>query len=163
MKFSSALIAVKDMEASKHFYTQLLGQEIMADFGANVVVGGVALQTLDSWTDFIDRDAGDICFGGNAGELYFEEEDLDAFLEKLDNWPGIERVHGLKEFPWGQRVIRFYDPDRHIVEVGETMENVVKRLLLEGMSIEDASQKSMFPPPFVEAMKAELVREGKLT
>ena len=57
----------------------------------------------------------------------------------------------MKEFPWGQRVIRIYDPDRHIVEVGESMKAVVLRLLAEGMSPEETATKTMHPLEFVQA------------
>lgn len=30
---------------------------------------------------------------------------------------------------WGQRVVRFYDPDKHIIEVGVNMLMVVRRFL----------------------------------
>jgi hypothetical protein len=58
-------------------------------------------------------------------------------------------VHGVKEFPWGQRVIRFYDPDRHILEVGEKMEMVCKRFLDSGMTVEETSKRTMLPIEFV--------------
>ena len=81
--------------------------------------------------------------------MYFEEEDLDSFLQKLKTIDSIEYVHGLKEQPWGQRVIRFYDPDMHIIEVGEPMESVVKRLLSEGLSVEETSKRTLMPEEFV--------------
>ena len=42
---------------------------------------------------------------------------------------------------WGQRVIRFYDLDGHIVEVGEDMKMVIKRFLASGMTMEEVSVK----------------------
>ena len=41
----------------------------------------------------------------------------------------------LKEDEWGQRSIRFYDPDKHIIDVGESMKVVIKRFLLSGVSV----------------------------
>ncbi|AGF96825.1 Lactoylglutation lyase [Methanosarcina mazei Tuc01] len=81
--------------------------------------------------------------------MYFEEEDLDSFLKKLKEMNSIEYVHELKEQPWGQRVIRFYDPDMHIIEVGEPMESVVKRLLSEGLPVEETSKRTLMPEEFV--------------
>jgi len=50
MKYAGTLIAVKDMEISKRFYHDVLGLDVAADFGANVMLdGGIFLQTLDSW------------------------------------------------------------------------------------------------------------------
>lgn len=49
------------------------------------------------------------------------------------------------EHGWGQRVIRFYDPDGHIIEVGEDMKMVINRFLDSGMTMEEVSKKWMFP------------------
>lgn len=56
----------------------------------------------------------------------------------------------LVEYPWGQRVIRFYDPDMHIIEVGEPMENVVKRFIDQGLSVEETSKRTQHPIEFVK-------------
>ena len=45
------------------------------------------------------------------------------------------------EHSWGQRVIRFYDPDYHIIEVGEDMEMVVRRFINSGMTEEQVAQR----------------------
>ena len=45
MKYTSTLIAVKDIEKSKQFYHNVMGLNVVADFGANVTLdGGVVLQ-----------------------------------------------------------------------------------------------------------------------
>ena len=47
LKYISTLIAVADMEKSKQFYHDVLGLEVVADFGDNVTLdGGIALQTI---------------------------------------------------------------------------------------------------------------------
>ena len=48
----------------------------------------------------------------NNVELCFEETDFDAFLEKLQAYPDLTVLSGVREHSWGQRVIRFYDPGR---------------------------------------------------
>ena len=61
-------------------------------------------------------------------ELYFEDNDLDAFAEKLEKSPyEIRYVNRLMEHDWGQRVIRLYDPDMHLIEVGESLEYVARK------------------------------------
>ncbi len=85
MKFTGTLIAVKDIGASKRFYNDVLGLNVVADFGANVTLeGGVVLQTLETWQQFIRTD--DVVFQNNAGELYFEEDNLDAFCGHLKSF-----------------------------------------------------------------------------
>lgn len=75
-------------------------------------------------------------------ELYFEEDDFDGFIAKLEQRNDIEYIgDGIKEAGWGQRSIRFYDLDDHIIEVGENMKIVVKRFLDSGMSMEETSKR----------------------
>lgn len=57
----------------------------------------------------------------------------------------LQWVHEIKEYPWGQRDIRVYDPDNHIVEISEDMNTVIKRFLSQGMSAEEVSKRTMFP------------------
>ena len=149
MKYTSTLIAVSDMEKSRQFYHDVLGMDVVADFGANVTLdGGLVLQTLDTWTSFIRTD--NIVLPHNAGELYFEEEDLDAFLENLKQFD-ICYVHPLFEHRWGQRVVRFYDPDKHIIEVGEKLDAVILRFMEQGLSAEETAVRMDIPVDFVTA------------
>lgn len=142
MKFSGLLIVVSDMKKSKLFYSEVLGLDVILDFGANVTLtGGVVLQTKDSWTGLIHKSKNEIFFGGNDSELYFEEDDFDNFILKLRQIPDICYVHPVIEHSWGQRVVRFYDPDKHIIEVGENLNKVVRKFLNKGMSIENIATK----------------------
>lgn len=73
-----------------------------------------------------------------------------VFFKKLKDIDSIRYVHELKEQPWGQRVIRLYDPDMHIIEIGEPMQSVVKRLLSKGLSVEETVKKTLMPEEFVK-------------
>lgn len=149
MKFKNPLLAVTDMERSVQFYKQVLGLHKIMDFGANVTLtGGIALQTLDTWRGFIGTDQ--VKFGSNDVELYFEEDDFDEFIESLRKH-GVVLVHPVKEHVWGQRVVRFYDPDRHMIEVGENMKAVCRRFLDGGMTPEQAAERMDVPLKFVRA------------
>ena len=149
MDYTSTLIAVSDMEKSRRFYHDVLGLEVTADFGANVSLdGGIALQTMDTWKTFIRTDK--VVLPNNAGELYFEEEDMDAFCAHLKKFD-ICYVHPLFEHRWGQRVVRFYDPDGHIIEVGEKLDAVILRFLAQGLSPEETAQRMDIPLDFVTA------------
>lgn len=142
MRFLNPMIVVSSMEKSKAFYRDVLNLEVTVDFGANVTLtGGIALQTKDTWKSFIGKGEAEIIFGGNVMELYFEEDDFDSFMEKVSNIEGIKYVHGMKEHSWGQRVIRFYDPDNHIIEVGENMNMVINRFLKSGLTIEETAKR----------------------
>ena len=82
MKYNGVLIVVSDMENSRRFYRDVLGLKAVEDFGANVTLeGGIFLQTLDTWKTFIHTDQ--ILLPNHAGELYFEEEDIEGFCDHL--------------------------------------------------------------------------------
>lgn len=149
MKFSGPLIAVNDVEISKKFYQEVLHQKIVLDFGINVTFDGHFSIQAD-FGELVGFDRKEILQGSKSFELYFEEDDLDSFLKHLKGFPDLKYVHDLKEYPWGQRVIRFYDPDRHMIEVGESMEVVVKRFLKQGLSVEETVERTMFPVEFVK-------------
>lgn len=143
------------MEKSKRFYCDVLGLDIISDFGANVTLtGGIALQTIDTWKDFIHKKTDEIVFKNNAGELYFEEDDINAFVSKLSTFEGLEYIHPLFEHPWGQRVVRFYDPDKHIIEVGENIIMVVRKFISSGLSAEETAVRMDVPIDYVQSCLA---------
>lgn len=149
LKFKSPMLVVTDMDRSVAFYTSLLGLRVIMDFGANkTLTGGLALQTAETYKSFIAADH--ISFGGGDFELYFEEDDFDRFAEKLKE-SHAEYVHPVTEHSWGQRVVRFYDPDRHIIEVGENMKTVCRRFLDSGMTPEQAAKRMDVPLKFVKS------------
>ena len=46
-------------------------------------------------------------------------KDIESFAEKLkDLYPDTVYVNQLMTHSWGQKVIRFYDPDGNLIEVG---------------------------------------------
>ncbi len=69
--------------------------------------------------------------------------------------------HEMREYPWGQRVVRFYDPDGHVLEVGDSMKVVVKRMLQSGMSVDAVQKKALFPLSFIEECRLELEASSK--
>lgn len=149
MKLKNPLLVVSDIGQSAAFYKKVLGLRIIMDFGANkTLTGGLVLQTLETYREFIGTD--EISFGGNDTEIYFEEDEFDQFAERLEEC-GVEYVHPVKEHSWGQRVVRFYDPDRHIIEVGENMKSVCRRFLESGMTPEQAAKRMDVPIKFVHA------------
>jgi len=146
LKFKCPLIAVTDMEQSIRFYEEVIGDRVAMDFGENVQFeGGYALQEMKKWKAMIHTDS--VRRKNNATELYFEEEDFAAFVKYLKEFPEIQYVHGV---PWGQRVVRFYDPDFHIIEVGEAMDAVIRKMLKSGMTVEQVSEKSQYPIEYIK-------------
>lgn len=151
MNYKSTLIAVKDINKAKKFYHEILGLDVIEDFGENVTLtGGISLQTLDTWKTFIYKQDNEIIFGNNASELYFEEDDLDSFIKRLDNF-NIKLIHPVFEHSWGQRCIRFYDEDGHIIEVGENLNIVIRRYLDSGLSVEETATRMDVSADYIRA------------
>lgn len=117
MKLKNVLIVVNDIEKSKKFYHDLFGLEMTLDNDGNMILTeGLVLQDREIWKSFIEKD---IVSKSNSCELYFEEKDIEGFVEKLErSYPDIEYVNTLMTHSWGQKVIRFYDLDGNLIEVG---------------------------------------------
>ena len=117
MKLKNVLIVVKDIEKSKQFYHDLFGLEVVLDNDGNMILTeGLVLQDEKIWKDFLGRE---IIPQNNSCELYFEERDIEAFVEKLEElYPSVNYVNKLITHSWGQKVVRFYDPDGNLIEVG---------------------------------------------
>ncbi|EKF86056.1 hypothetical protein A994_06201 [Methanobacterium formicicum DSM 3637] len=85
----------------------------------------------------------------NVNILYFESEEMDSVQEKLESL-NCRFVHKTRVQPWGQRVLRFYDPDGYIIEVGEPLEFVVRRFAGQGFSTEEIAERCSVPLEFVK-------------
>ena len=120
MKLKNVLIVVKDIEKSRKFYHDLFDIDLVLDNDGNMILTeGLVLQDEKIWKSFLDRD---IVPKSNSCELYFEEQDIEAFTRKLEKlYPDIEYVNRLMTHSWGQRVVRFYDLDGNLIEVGTPM------------------------------------------
>ena len=77
------------------------------------------LQDAKIWQQFLDKS---LILKNNMTELYFEESDIEGFVKKLEESDfEIEFVNKLMTHSWGQKVVRFYDPDGNLIEVGTPM------------------------------------------
>lgn len=140
MKYNGVVLSVKDIELSKAFYEDLFGLELYQDYGINKSFScGLSLQQEFDWLVGIDKSQ--IQLQPNNIELSFEEDDFDEFLRKLKKYPNIQFLGDVVTHSWGQRVIRFYDLDGHLIEVGERMKMVIKRFLAMNMTIEEIAKK----------------------
>lgn len=117
MKYKGVLIVVKDCKKSFEFYHQMFGLELIHDFDGNMELSqNIYLQEEKYWQGFLNRQ---VISKSHSSELYFEEENIEAFVQKLERlYPDIEYVNPLMRHAWGQQVVRFYDPDGNLIEVG---------------------------------------------
>ena len=101
MRLRNVLIVVKDMERSIKFYHDLFGLDTVVDQDGNVILTeGLVLQDEKLWKKFLGRE-------------------FDCFVEKLERlYPEVQYVNRPMTHSWGQRVVRFYDPDGNLIEVG---------------------------------------------
>lgn len=140
MKYICTVLSVSDINAARKFYEDLFGLELYQDYGINIsFTCGLALQQDFDWLVNLPKES--IVKKPNNAEICFEEQDFDGFLDKLKKYPHIEYLGEVVEHSWGQRVIRFYDLDGHIIEVGEDMKTVINRFLASGMTMEEVSAK----------------------
>ena len=120
MKLKNVLVVVKDIEKSREFYHDLFGLDTILDHEGNMILTeGLVLQDEKIWRDFVGKE---IVQKSNSCELYFEERDIEAFVVKLEErYPDIEYVNRLMTHSWGQKMVRFYDLDGNLIEVGTPM------------------------------------------
>ena len=120
MKLKNVLIVVKDIEKSKQFYHDMFGLDMVLDNDGNMILTeGLVLQDEAIWRKFLGKDT---IPKSNSCELYFEEKDIEAFVGKLEKmYPEVSYVNRLMTHSWGQRVVRFYDLDGNLIEVGTPM------------------------------------------
>jgi catechol 2,3-dioxygenase-like lactoylglutathione lyase family enzyme len=142
-KYHSVALFVHGIECSKNFYNRIMQIGIEMDMGINVVLkNGITLWQVDP-NHIIPQSVGyaKIVNKGFGFELYFETEDLDAAVETIRS-AGQPFVHKIHEEPWGQRTVRIYDPDKNIVEIGESMKCFLSRMMDGGMSLEQGARKT---------------------
>lgn len=117
MKLRNILIVVRDIERAKKFYHDLFGLKVILNNEGNVILTeGLVLQEEKVWKSFLKEE---VIFKNHATELYFEEKEIETFVEKLESlYPQIRYVNRLMVHSWGQKVVRFYDLDGNLIEVG---------------------------------------------
>jgi catechol 2,3-dioxygenase-like lactoylglutathione lyase family enzyme len=151
--YNSVVLFVGDVERSKKFYTEVMGEEIELDLGKNVgFKGGLAI-----WEGEFARTVvfGDSSGGGYSSkrmlEIYYETDDM-AKTHGILKSAGVTFVHEVVEQPWRQLTVRFLDPDGHMIEVGERMDVCIRRLAAAGESAEKIAETTTMPLEIVSAI-----------
>lgn len=156
MKYICTLIVVEDVQKSRFLYEQILGQTVKMDYGENITFhGDFAIYQKNHFKSLIYNYP--ILSKSNNFELYFEDDNLETIVDKLKE-NGFEFIHEIVEQPWKQKVIRFYDYDKNIIEIGERMEHVAYRLSKQNYSIEEISKITYFPENIVQKSIEEYSR-----
>ena len=143
MKLHSIVLFVKDIEVSKTFYTKLIGLSVVQDFGNNVILSnGISIWEIQQ--SHIISQKLETASNSNRFELYFEAQNIDEIYLKLEQ-NSVKFLHPIHTEPWGQRTLRFFDPDNHLIEIGEPLEIFVMNMHKQGLSPEQISNKSGIP------------------
>lgn len=147
IKFENAVLMVESMERTKAFYCDVLDQKVRLDFGGALIFeSGLSLWEITS-DHIIPEKIGKEAISGKkhaSFELNFETDDIRDCLDLLKNHK-VDFLHEINEEPWGQQTIRFFDPDGHLIEIGESLETFVIRFLKEGMSEEEVAKRTSVP------------------
>ncbi|MDD3978102.1 VOC family protein [Methanomicrobium antiquum] len=166
LSYNSTVLFVNDIEKSKEFYTNIMGEEIEIDLGINIgFKSGLAIWKGDYARNVIfnDSDSGsdskpkhknsddmDYC-SKNMLEIYYETDDMEKTYNTLKN-SGCLFVHEIKKQPWCQLTLRILDPDGHMIEIGERMDVCIKRLHKFGMKPNEIAEKTTMPIDIVNFM-----------
>lgn len=130
MKFICPLVVVEDINKAKDFYINILGQRVRNDFGENVIFeSNFAIHQKAHFQKLIQNREIFPC--SNSFELYFEADDIEE-VEKTLVENHVEFLHNVQVQPWQQKVCRIYDLDGNIIEIGESMKCLCKRLETAG-------------------------------
>ena len=152
LKFVCPLIVVEDIARSRQFYEQLLDQKVKYDFGVDVAFeSGLTIHLKSHFQSLLgDATRYPITKQAHNSELYFEADDIEAVYQQLQA-AGVEFIEAIQEQPWGQRAMRLYDPDGHILEIGEPIEATVQRFHRAGWSVDRIAEKTGLPKESIAA------------
>jgi catechol 2,3-dioxygenase-like lactoylglutathione lyase family enzyme len=119
IRFRHSIALVRDMEESKHFYRDVLGLAIVQDFETFVLFqNDFAIHRADLFYEYINKPYHGEKMGHDNVDFYLTTTDLDNVRDKLkDNQ--VMFIHDIKQMACGEKVIRVYDPDGHILEIGD--------------------------------------------
>jgi len=150
----TSVLFVKDAQKSKDFYVGL-GMTVIADFGGMNIVfkeGFAIWQIADENIIVNTLGRNNIENAGSASrfEIVFETDDFDAVYKTVKE-KNVKFLHEINTEVWGQRTIRFYDLDGHLIEVGEAIPVFLKRIFDEEKQDIEATSKRTFMPQ--EAIK----------
>ncbi len=150
IKYSSIVLLCSDIAISKQFYQDLFNLPIELDIGGLVTfAGGISLWDKNTALHLLYPGTESITNPEKpAQELYFETDEIVAFASALAE-KKVRLLHEIQRMPWNQRTIRFFDPDGNLIEMGESMDHVIRQMANEGLSPEKISEKTWMPIEYV--------------
>lgn len=155
MNYVSTVLIVDNLKQSIKFFETLLGQQLLFSNSTSAIFeSGITLQEKTAFVALLaKKPKPKIVAKSQSAALYFEEYNIEDFAASLKR-KKIEIVTPLTEQPWGQKIIRFFDPSGNLIEVGEPIKAVIKELYMKGESLEAIAKKVGYT---VEAVQAAVV------
>lgn len=154
-RMKSASLIVKDKEKSRAFYERILGVKTLDIEDDTYIIiepeSRFALRTEEAFK----AQTGLTSSENGGAVIALLAENFDKFLKNLEE-NDVEYVHKVKELPTGQRVVRIYDPDKHVIEILEDYIEVMDRLLKSGISSKQIAEKLDVPQTTVEARNKKI-------
>lgn len=151
LHYHSSVVFCNDIETQREFYEKFLGQTVKQDMGSHLVFdNGLSLWTINK-ESHIARELGYTYepIGNRNLELCFETDAIEDAVEKV-LLADLRILHNLEEEKWGQYTIRFYDPEGNLVEIGESMQTMVRRMKNDGKTAEEVAEKTGLQLQMVE-------------
>lgn len=124
MKQVDTILLVRDIKKSDEFYRNIFGLEVLHNWEVMMVYKNrLAIHQIDKIQP--EEFAQSIKINDHNNVIVYIELDINERLEDILNLlkdNSIKIIHGIYALPW-QRIIRCYDPDGNIVEIGEPSSN----------------------------------------
>lgn len=150
MEFKGTLLVVEDIEKAKVFYRDVLDQKVTLDLKDYVALeSGLALQA--NYAQVVGQPMNTV-YGANNFQIYFEVQDIVKYVNRIKEDGSIHFVHDVRAYPWGQQAFRICDTDKNVIEIAEDMNVVIKRYLDKGLSVEEVSEKTMYPVDYIKTI-----------
>ena len=156
-KLMGFVLLAENVAKSREFYENLLGQSVELDInGINVAFnGGLTLWQKEYAHNLMFSKVFESPSDKRDLEIYFEITEVEECFAKLEA-AGVKFMHPIVTAPWQQRGFRAYDPDGFIVEISESMPDVIIRLHKSGMQQQEIVEKTMMPQEVVSAIIAQI-------
>nr|WP_319540323.1 VOC family protein [uncultured Methanospirillum sp.] len=157
IKYHSVVLICRDLQISRTFYQELFDLTIELEIeGLTTFIGGISLWDRAFASGLLYKGADISKPPERPGqEIYFETDEIDAFFSRITS-RGVKLLHPIEKTPWQQRTVRFFDPDENLIEVGESMEEVIRRIAREGHTPEEVADLTFMP---IEIIRAVLTQE----
>ena len=121
--FYNTIVFVKDINVSKDFYKSIIGLKVEQELETIVFFENhfvIHDRNNIIKTVFEKKSISNIEQGRKNILIYFETDNIElSFQQVMQN--KVKLIHSIKKQEWGQNVFRFYDPDNHIIEIGEAI------------------------------------------